>query len=30
MWITGEYLYDYSTGEESDFNFRDLFFARKK
>jgi len=29
MWITGEYLYD-STGEENEFNFRDLFFARKK
>lgn len=30
MWITGEYLYDYATGEEGDFNFKDLFFARDK
>lgn len=29
-WITGEYLYDYATGEEDDFNFKDLFFARNK
>lgn len=30
MWISGEYLYDYATGEEDEFNFRDLFFARQK
>lgn len=30
MWITGEYLTDYMTGEEDEFSFRDLFFTRTK
>jgi hypothetical protein len=28
MWITGEYLYDYMTGEEEDFSVKDALFAR--
>jgi hypothetical protein len=30
VWITSEYLYDYATGEEDEFSFRDLVFTRKK
>jgi hypothetical protein len=29
-WITGEYLYDYATGEETDFSLRDMVFQRRK
>lgn len=30
MWISGEYTFDLMTGEESEFNLRDLMFHRKQ